>query len=239
MAELVIDMGNTRIKVARFENNVPVEEAHFAHHDPAFDQWCVAHAHLKAIVSSVAPAGTGESGLAQLKHLHRFSYKSRLPFINTYKTPETLGHDRMAVIAGARSFFPEGALLCIDAGTCITYDVVNEQNEYLGGAISPGLAMRYKALHTFTGRLPLVEHLDFTATAGADTQESIRAGVQQGTIGEMQHMVACYRELHPHLHVTLSGGDTAFFEKRLKCNIFAHPQLVVKGLYHILKLNEA
>lgn len=239
MAELVIDIGNTRIKAACFENGVLTEENYFTHDDNAFTDWCAAHEHSMAIVSSVAHPGTGERALAQLKHLHRFSHKSRLPFINRYKTPETLGHDRMAVVAGARSFFPEGALLCIDAGTCMTFDVVNEQNEYVGGAISPGLAMRYQALHTFTGRLPLVEHLDFTNTIGADTPGSIWAGVQQGVLAETEHMVAYYRNQFPRLQVTLSGGDTAFFEKRLKCNIFAHPQLVVKGLYHILKLNEA
>jgi type III pantothenate kinase len=239
MAELVIDIGNTRIKAARFENGVMLQLQLFAHNDAAFEQWCAAYAEEPAIVSSVAPGGTAQSGLSRLRHLHRFSYRSKLPFVNAYRTPHTLGPDRMAVVAGARSLYPEGPLLCIDAGTCITYDLVNEQNEYLGGAISPGLNMRYTALHQNTGRLPLVEHREYESYTGSDTEESILAGVQQGIVAEAEHTVAHYRSIYPRLQVTLSGGDTAFFEKRLKCNIFAYPQLVVKGLYHILKLNEA
>lgn len=239
MVDVVIDIGNTRIKTALFENGVIHESHFFELDDPDFELFCRNQDSSSGIISSVSAQTTSAPALAHLTHFHRFSHQSKLPFTNKYETPETLGPDRLAVVAGAKSFFPDVSLLCIDAGSCITYDILNADNEYLGGAISPGLMMRYQALHTFTGKLPLVEHTDFNVLTGRNTQQSILAGVQNGILGEVEQIVEQYEKQYPRLQVTLSGGDTAFFEKRLKCNIFAHPELVIKGLYHILKLNEA
>ncbi len=157
-----------------------------------------------------------------------------LPFKSNYKTPETLGSDRIAGIAGAARLYPGKNVLCIDAGTCIKFDILDASGTYQGGSISPGLNMRYKALNHYTGRLPEVVHRNFDSISGLSTEESILCGVQQGFVGEAAYRISVFEEKYEHLTVLITGGDAAFLADRLKTRIFAEPLLVHQGLLHCL-----
>ena len=159
-----------------------------------------------------------------------------LPITVGYETPETLGADRLAAAIGACSYFPGRPVLVIDAGTAITYDVVDASGTYLGGAISPGLHMRFNTLHTFTARLPLVDLAEQAPTLGVSTFSSIQTGVQQGAIQEMRGFVDLYKEkLGQALAVFITGGDAHVFEKHVKKANFARFHLLLEGIFLTLK----
>jgi type III pantothenate kinase len=160
--------------------------------------------------------------------------KIKLPFQSAYKTPETLGSDRIAAVAGACRLYSQKNVLCIDAGTCIKFDLIDSEGIYHGGSISPGLAMRYKALNHYTGRLPEVMHRSFDDICGLSTEESILCGVQQGFLGETEFRIAAFKEKYSDLTVIITGGDAQFLANRLKTMIFAEPMLVHHGLLHCL-----
>lgn len=241
MLNLVIDIGNSRTKIALFNEhdlmfNVPVENFSADHARLLRDE----HAQLdKAILSSVKPYD--EELKSFLKN--NFSYflelddKTRLPIENLYETPETLGKDRLAAAVGANELFPDQNLLIIDAGTAVTYDLVSDKNQFLGGNISPGLEMRYKALNQFTGRLPLVGPSDYYQQIGRNTVEAIRAGVQNGLIFEMEQTIELFNRNYQNLQIIMTGGDSYFFDKKLKYSIFVHFNLTLIGLNRILEHN--
>ncbi len=158
---------------------------------------------------------------------------------NRYKTPVTLGLDRWAAILGANGLHPTNASLVVDAGTCITYDVLSSSKEYFGGSISPGIEMRFKAVHEFTGRLPLVEwDANEAIVDGTDTQSAIKNGILQGIINEIEGFIALNNKKESALKVIITGGDANFLYKQLQNSIFA-PQ-IIKDPYLVLKgLNEA
>lgn len=160
--------------------------------------------------------------------------KSGLPFRSAYKTPETLGSDRIAAVAGACRLQSGKNVLCIDAGTCIKFDFVDDSGFYQGGSISPGLAMRYKALNHYTGKLPEIVHRPFDNVCGLSTEESILSGVQQGFVGETEYRIAAFKEKYANLTVIITGGDAPFLANRLKTVIFAEPMLIHHGLLHCL-----
>jgi type III pantothenate kinase len=160
-----------------------------------------------------------------------------LPIENCYQTKDTLGKDRLAAAVGASSLYPNKNVLVIDAGTAITYDLVNDKGQYLGGNISPGLEMRFKALHQFTGRLPLVEKKDFGKLFGKTTEEAIRAGVQHGVVFEADKAIDTFKEFYKNLNVIITGGDVNFFDKKLKNSFFVHFNLIAIGLNRILEHN--
>lgn len=166
------------------------------------------------------------------------SHKTLIPIKNLYKTPETLGKDRLAAAVAANSLFPNANVLSIDCGTAIKYDFVNESGEYLGGGISPGMHLRFKALHTFTDKLPLVSFSHFPDLIGDDTFSAISSGVANGVVAEIEGIIGEYMANFQKLNIVLTGGELIYFEKRLKSSIFADPNLVLKGLYQILKFNE-
>ena len=166
-----------------------------------------------------------------------FTHLTAIPIQNLYKTPETLGLDRLAVAVFAGVTFTGTACLVIDTGTCITWDFVDADGRYHGGGITPGLTMRYKALHTFTERLPLVTDQNFEGLVGTTTQESIQAGVAVGIVAEMEGIIQRFMLNYPNLKVLITGGDRNFFAEKLKSNIFAIPNLVLKGLNIILDFN--
>ncbi len=145
--------------------------------------------------------------------------------------------DRLAGVCGAIELFKETDTLVIDAGTCITYDFVDKQKNYFGGSISPGLKMRFKAVHTFTAKLPLVDSANAVGLIGDSTESSIQSGVINGMIAEIEGIIMRYQDKYPGLRVILCGGDTAFFENKLKASIFAAPDLVLIGLNSILIYN--
>jgi type III pantothenate kinase len=166
-----------------------------------------------------------------------FDDNCRLPLTNLYATPKTLGKDRLAGVCGAMAFFPGENCLVIDAGTCITYDFIDAEKNYHGGSISPGLNMRFKAMHEYTGKLPLVSAEwpgDFT---GNSTLTSMQTGVAFGMVGEINGFVNLYKNRWGTIKVLMCGGDTEFLAKRCESEIFAAPDLVISGLNEILKYN--
>ncbi len=167
------------------------------------------------------------------------THETPVPFTNRYLSPETLGKDRIALAAGAVDIFPDENVLAIDVGTCITYDFISAEKEYLGGSISPGISMKFKALHNYTARLPLLKKENIDFFMGKNTGQSILSGVINGTVGEMNHIIDLYQQQYPQLTVALTGGDAPFFETRLKYRIFAVPNLVLRGLNKILSHNVA
>ncbi len=168
----------------------------------------------------------------------KLNHFTKIPIKNLYKTPETLGKDRLAAVIAANNIFPKTDVLIFDAGTALTVDFINKNNEYLGGSISPGIMMRYKALHHFTKKLPeLTINSNFDEIFGSTTNEAIISGVQNGIINEVEGFIKKYSKKYPEVKIIFTGGDTFFFEKRLNNKIFADPNIVLKGLNIILEYN--
>lgn len=238
--KLILDFGNTRWKLALFnakemvdlkivDSNKPGEALSWIRALPGYSG---------CMLSSVVEIP--QMLLQSLKHMGGFfelTEKTSLPIKNLYKSPASLGKDRLAAAAGAAAMFPEKDVLVIIAGTCITHEIITARGEYLGGAIAPGILMRFKALHTFTGKLPLVPFQEKQIMIGRDTESSILSGVLNSCIFETEGFIRHYRTLFPDLQIVLSGGDAPYFEKRLKSPIFAAPNIVLKGLNEILDHN--
>lgn len=238
---LVIDIGNTRIKLAVFNDydlmfNVPLDELKVDHLQLLVDEYPQLN---KAILSSVRdyPDEVRHFLSSSFSHFIEFSHLTPVPVVNLYKTPETLGVDRLAAAIGASCLFPGENLLVIDAGTAVTYDLVTKNNEYLGGNISPGLGIRFKALNHFTGKLPLVTPQMEFPPMGTDTESAIRAGVQLGLIFEAEQTIQYFNTIYANLRVILSGGDAEFFDKNLKNTIFVQFNLALYGLNKVLEYN--
>ncbi|MBX2846311.1 MAG: type III pantothenate kinase [Saprospiraceae bacterium] len=160
-----------------------------------------------------------------------------LPITIDYETPHTLGSDRIAAALGAAAEFPDNNVLAITAGTCITYNFLSIDGRLKGGGIAPGLIMRLEAMHEFTDQLPLVQNQDFDELIGKSTEQSMLSGARKGIIAEVDGIINQYKQLYNPLKVVISGGDTGFFESRLKSSIFADPYVVLKGLNKILEYN--
>lgn len=239
MANLVLDFGNTRIKAASFHNGKPEEIRYFHRIEDLLHQKEYIQNFKNIILASVTNQHLAFIELWQ-NHIPVIVFHKNLktPLINAYLTPETLGHDRLLASIGAYDDYPDKPVLVIDFGTCIKYNFTNESNHFLGGAISPGLQMRYKALNHFTEKLPLLNvDYDFHTLIGANTSESIQSGVINGAVKEIDGIINEYCSIYPNLVTIGTGGDLEFFAKRLKNSIFAEPNLVLKGLHHILKSN--
>jgi len=192
----------------------------------------------KAIVSSV-----GRLEPSQVKNLRKqfevlvLDSNVKLPFKNLYATPKTLGVDRMALASASVSQFPDANVLIIDAGTCITYDFITSQNEYLGGAISPGMRLRYQALHNLTANLPLLDTEMPKDLIGNSTSRAIHSGVVHGILKEVDGIIGEYQKKYPDLTVILTGGDANFLSNQLKNSIFANSNFLLEGLNFILEFN--
>ncbi len=237
---LVIDSGNTLSKWAVFDKTVIIEWRQTKHLvqntlDDIFAKYTVD----AVIVSDVS--GATDSLLSFLKKDRQFikmSSSVATPIKIKYASRETLGSDRIAAAVGGNTLFPENNTLVIQAGTCITYEMINDKGEYFGGAISPGLDMRLRALNTFTAHLPLVKKEKIDFLTGNSTKNSILSGVFNGCIAEADGIIDRYKEIFPELKVVLCGGDIFFFDKRLKNRIFATANLVLNGLNIILEHNK-
>lgn len=167
------------------------------------------------------------------------NHRLPLPFRMKYSTPETLGADRIALVAGAQGRFPNENVLVMDAGTCLTYDFLDATGQYHGGAISPGLKMRFRAVHEFTAALPLVEwDGSEVSLIGNSTRESILSGIVLGMKHEAEQTVVSYAQQFDSLKVVVSGGDINLFEGLIKNDIFAVPNLLLEGLNQIAIYNE-
>ena len=170
-------------------------------------------------------------------NIHFVSNKSNFPFTNLYQTKKSLGNDRIALVSRAASKFPNKNVLIIDTGTCITYDFKNQNNQYIGGAISPGLNMRFKSLNKFTSNLPLVCPDNNYKNIGKSTSSSISVGVLDGVIYEIEGFIDEYLSKYNNLTVILTGGDSVFLSNRLKISIFANQNFLLEGLNDLIKLN--
>jgi type III pantothenate kinase len=237
LMKLILDFGNTIQKLARFEGKQLLEVTPFYNINVEdLDRFIKGKGPFSAsLLSSVIPVEESIRGvLRSTTDYTDFTAITKLPVTLKYLTPETLGQDRIAAAAAAAALWPGDDVLTIDAGTCITYDFTSRDREYLGGAISPGISMRLKALHTFTGKLPLIGQEPFDGLIGNSTRESILSGVMNGVAVEVNGTIHHYRELYPGLVVAITGGDHQFLYNRLKNNIFAVPELVLIGLNEIL-----
>jgi type III pantothenate kinase len=236
----VIDIGNTFTKLAVFQSREMAAFTSFEGVDVNYiRQFCDQNQLIEnAIVSTVREYPPElDAFLGENFNVIFFTHDTPVPVINKYITPETLGKDRLAGVIGARQLMPQSDVLVIDAGTALTYDLITSAGEYQGGSISPGIAMRYMALHTFTGRLPLLDFYDDATLTGNNTKSCIQSGVLNGALAEIEGIIASYKLIYPALKIILTGGDHNYFDKRLKIKTFAAPNLVLEGLNLILNFN--
>ena len=238
---LIIDIGNTATKIAIFEEGEIKETIRCSNQSlEGLTVLCDRYPIRKGILSSVI--SISEDIRRQLEQLPfpvlEFTYRTPVPIRNLYRTPQTLGMDRLAAVVAAYTQRPECPALVIDAGTCITYDYIDELGQYHGGNISPGVEMRFKALHTFTDKLPHVAASGETPAYGNSTETAIRAGVIRGIEHEIRGYIEQLKKNYPSLLVFLTGGNEFSFDTNLKSGIFADGFLVLKGLNRILEYND-
>lgn len=235
--QLVADIGNTAMKFAAFDGDRMLYSGEGV--DALAQHLTGADLPDRCLIASVAD----HSSLADLLKKHNISFDllrpdTPLPVINLYQTPETLGADRLTLAVAAQQMFAGAPVLVIAAGTCITYNFVDREG-FHGGAISPGITMRFRALEHYTARLPLIDwdsqrHTVFDSLIGTDTRSSILSGVLQGVIAEVYGTIEQYRHRYSGLQVAVTGGDMDFLVKNLKNGIFARPDMVLEGLNYIL-----
>ena len=236
MKNLVIDIGNTRIKSAIFEENQLLDDQVFDNLDQALESWSKLE-FSRSLISSVSRQEE------ELRDALPFSFQflnhqTPIPLKNGYSTPHTLGLDRICAAVGAWELSGRTPVLAIDLGTCITYELVNHQGTYLGGAISPGLAMRAKAMHQFTAKLPEVSlPSGVLPDWGDSTQSCLQVGIRKGVEFEIKGFIEAYSLKFPEIKVFICGGDAQSFESIAKDHIFVVPNLVLYGLNTILNHN--
>ena len=238
---LTIDVGNTRIKCAVFEQNSIIELIVLSNDN------CVEN--IKNVlkkypeISNLIVSSVGKISKSDFLSLEKtikvdfITNETPLPFTNLYATPKTLGIDRMVLAAGAVLKFPQQNRLIIDAGTCITYDYINCENQYLGGAISPGFRLRYQSLNNYTAKLPLLTLENQIEFIGNSTEQSIHSGVVNGLINEVNGFIEKFESQNSNFIIILTGGDADFLAKRLKNTIFANSNFLIESLNHIYQYN--
>jgi len=238
---LIIDVGNTYVKLAIFENNNIIDNYKVVNENLLSALKLIKKERnliQRAIISSV---GKLDECIFNYIDNHFdiliLNDKTKLPFQNLYATPATLGKDRIALVSASVEQYPNKNVLIIDAGTCITYDFINSENEYLGGAISPGIRTRYISLNNLTANLPLLEAEIPNNITGNSTATSIHSGIICGIIYEIDGVIKEYKKKYSDLTIILTGGDANFLSKQLKSSIFANSNFLLKGLNYILKFN--
>lgn len=231
---LAIDIGNTKIKTAVFEQDKLLDKQSFNKEETLekFKKIFEMYPEINhSICSSVGKIEVNALDFIKSRSsLLEINHDSIFPFENKYTTPKTLGIDRIVLMTGAYLLFPMTNVLVIDCGTCVTYDCITAEGKYFGGAISPGIEMRYKALHTFTEKLPLLNNKLPKSMIGDSTNESIYSGVVNGLKFEIEGFISQYSLKFPHLTIILTGGDADFLAKSLKSTIFAHSNFLVESL---------
>ncbi|MCM4166922.1 Type III pantothenate kinase [Arenibacter antarcticus] len=239
---LIIDAGNTLVKMAVFKDcdivshrKIPLKD--FANNvKSVFSEFRNIQ---NAIISTVGSLSQEEIEMVSVFcRVHLLSHVTKTPFKNSYATPQTLGVDRVALATAAFYHNPNNNTLVIDAGTCVTYDVINDYGEYLGGAISPGISMRYRAMHEQTAKLPLLEIKSILDFIGNSTENCMHSGVINGICNEIDGVISQYQSRFADLTVILTGGDAQFLSERLKNTIFAHSNFLLLGLNHLLEYNK-
>ncbi len=238
---LIFDIGNTCTKIAVFDGlkkavsfrtrQFSCEKMHkmTSPYEPEIK---------KAIISSVrnTPEYIIDLATHGIPYVHILTHKSELPFKNEYETPETLGTDRIAAVAGAFLHFPGEKILIIDAGSAVTYDYLSRKT-FKGGNISPGLSMRFRALHRFTGKLPLAATAEKYSSPGKNTYEAVTAGVINGLIYEINEYIRTFKNKYVNLRVILTGGDSGYLKKKINHHVTYMPDIVLDGLNYILECN--
>lgn len=235
---LAIDAGNTATKYALFNGEELIE-------------WKLASSQSEVLslikddkIKNVIIGSVGHNSV----HYHNliedrnkvifFNSETKIPFNNLYATPNTLGVDRLAGVSAAINLFPNKSILIIDMGTCITFDFIDSDKNYLGGAISPGVNLRFKSMHNFTAALPLVEQVSWPSSwIGNDTNSCLQNGVLIGIEAEINYQISLYIAKYPELQVVLCGGSISLFESKIKAPIFVCPNLLLMGLNSILLYN--
>ena len=236
---LTIDIGNSRTKLGVFDGERLVErpvlrKPKIEEIGQVIDRYGVE----RAILSTVADYSAELDDFLREKLFYiQLKKDTPLPIRNDYKTPETLGKDRIAAAVGAWCIFPNKNLIVMDAGTCITIDFVHHTGVYMGGTITPGISLRYKAMHHFTSRLPLVKRQRLDGFIGYSTESCMRVGAQMGATLELKGFMERYEEEFGEISVIMTGGDADYFVSELKNEIFARPNLVLTGLNDILRYN--
>jgi len=234
--KLLIDIGNTLCKIAVFEEDTIIFKKE------------TSNISAETIIKEVSKYAISHCLISDVTKLNKQFYQEinaffpimdwtmdKLPISLNYNTPQTLGMDRIAAVIGAKYAFPKQEILVVQCGSCITYEYLTADGIYQGGAISPGIETRFKALHTFTGKLPLLEIEDVSNVLGKTTKESILSGVLIGIIKEVDSMIEEFKQqTNNNLSVVLTGGHAIFFDKNLKSSKFALSDLVLKGLNKIL-----
>ncbi|MEQ8418011.1 MAG: type III pantothenate kinase [Imperialibacter sp.] len=233
-----IDIGNTRCKIGFFENDSLIK----LKTSVAFE--AIVGALKGEEVSEVIVSSVGKDvnnlgkELSEKYKVVKLTHLLPLPIFLDYSSTDTLGTDRIAAVAGAFHLYRGKNCLVIDVGSCITYDIITSDGCYKGGAISPGVEMKLKSMHTFTARLPLIEHPEWVDLPGKDTKTSMINGVLHGTLAEIEGMIERFSGLLPDLQVIMCGGGSNFFESNIKHHIFVRSELVLIGLNSILRHNE-
>ena len=239
---LTIDVGNTRIKAAVFEQNTLLEVFIFTKEELKNQVDFILNTFPKIQNLVIASVGNVEkelfSALNEKIEIHFITRESKFPYTNLYSTPTTLGIDRMVLATGAVIQFPNQNRLVIDLGTCITYDFIDENDNYLGGAISPGIRLRYESLHQQTAKLPLLTKNYPESFIGNSTQESIHSGVINGVALEIDGFIELYKTQYDKFIIILTGGDAEFLAMRLKNTIFANSNFLLESLNQTFQYNQ-
>lgn len=238
---LIIDIGNTRAKVAVFDKQTIVAKKIVETVSTSLLNEIYETFNIEGIMLSTVKSDIDKNVLETINSWGKLfiplTHDVNLPIQNEYKTPKTLGQDRIAAVIGATHFFPNQNCLVIDAGTCITYDFINANQTYIGGSISPGLSMRYRAMHEFTASLPLLNKQRLNTFVGYNTVTSMQTGVDYGLSFEIQGFIQKYFTNFGQIKVIMTGGDAAYLATMIKCEIFVNPDLVLIGLDKILTYN--
>ncbi|RMF24376.1 MAG: type III pantothenate kinase [Bacteroidetes bacterium] len=236
---IALDVGNTQIKAARFDGDALEDFQQVGRGDwSRLQNWLYNHRGGKLLLSRVgALEAEQEQWLEASFELLRLDHRTPLPIENRYATPETLGADRLAAAVGAWARFPRHNCLVVDAGTCLTFEVIQAGGIYLGGNIAPGLDMRLEAMHRLTAGLPRAPKTLPAHPIGHSTLTALQNGALRGALGEVETFIRWCETEFGSVNVLLTGGDAEFFAKNLKTRIFVCPNLVLEGLNQILRYN--
>ena len=239
MTTLCFDFGNTRRKAAVFINNVMSETIYLENDELetlelVLEKYNPAHTILSSVINHNAAI---EKFLSQKSTFHKLSAFTKINFTTPVGKPETIGADRLALIAAAVHFYPAKNNLIIGLGSCITYNFVNQSHQFLGGSISPGMDMRFKAMNDYTALLPLEKETWNFPLIGYDTRTNLQSGVLIGMAAEIEGIIGRYSSKYGNFNVVLTGGNSSYFAGQLKTRIFADHNFLFKGLYALSQLN--
>jgi type III pantothenate kinase len=239
MTTLCFDFGNTRLKAAVFVNELLTEELFLEDDNEKTIQGLLDQFKPeRTILSSVVNHNESiENLLAQKSHFHKISQFTEINFTTPVGKPETIGADRLALMSAAVHFYPGKNSLVIGLGSCITYNFINQYHQFLGGAITPGMDMRFKSMHDYTAKLPIVTADWNFPLIGYDTKTNLQSGVIVGIINEIEGFIQKYGEKFGNFNVVLTGGNSTYFASQLKYKIFADQHFLFKGLYALSEIN--